>query len=120
MGNYQDTKMQEKTDFIALFSKFWVWIFYILSGIIAKFSFDLVRGKKISFWQALGTTGISLFVGSLASFWCMRHSPDNGAFIVPVSTLLADKLLTSLFALDYRKVAADILGYWYDTFKGKK
>lgn len=108
---------QEKTELIALITKWYLWACYILLGVLGKMSYDLVRGRKISLMQSLGTTGISIFVGVLASMWCMKHTPDNGAFIVPVATLLADKIVTALFAMDIKAIVNEIAKYWYDKTK---
>lgn len=108
---------QEKTELIALITKWYLWALYIFLGVLGKLSYDLVRGRKITIMQSLGTTGISIFVGVITSMWCMKHSPDNGAFIVPVSTLLADKIFTALFALDLKKIANEWLSYWVEKTK---
>lgn len=109
----------EKTELVTLVTKWYLWASYILLGVLGKISYDLVRGRKISLIQSLGSTGISIFVGVLASMWCVKHSPDNGAFIVPVATLLSDKIFTALFAMDLKKISADILGYWQAYFSKK-
>ncbi len=112
--------MEEKNVFIAFFLKFWAYLFYIMIGIVAKFSFDLIRGKKISLMQAVGITGLSVFVGFLASLWSIKHNPDNAGIIVPIATLAADKIVTSIMALNWGKITSQWLGWWVDFFKNKE
>lgn len=112
--------MQEKPEIIALITKWWVWLCYILLGIVAQFSYALIQKRKISIWQALGQAGISIFIGVLASLWCQKHSPENGALIVPIATLLSDKIIAAFYGMNLPRIFSDILGYWQDYFKPKK
>jgi hypothetical protein len=79
------------------FTRWWVYLFYILIGIVGKFSWDISRNKRITFLGALSTVGISGFVGYISSVYCHnRGLEDMAAYVVPISTLLSDKILTYL------------------------
>lgn len=101
--------MTDLKDEIFLFvSKVWALFFYVLLGIMAKFSLDLVQGKRISFLQGIGSVGISLFVGFLAAVWCMNNNSTLAPYIVPICTLSADKILTVILSIDWK----DFIGYF--------
>lgn len=91
-------------EFVAFCSKWWVWLCYIGIGIMGKIFNDLRRKRRMTFWQAIGGVGIAGFVGYLASIWCIKHNPYGGAYIVPIATLLADKILMYLLALNYQAI----------------
>jgi len=93
-----------KTEAIAFFTKWWAWFFYVTIGILAKLCFELTRRNKIPLSVTIGSAGMAAFVGFLASYWCITHSPENGAIIVPIATLLSDKIITFLFTMDYAKI----------------
>jgi hypothetical protein len=96
---------QFKEEIIAGVSKIWVWLLYILMGLIAKYSYDIMRGKKITLLQAMASAGIALFVGFISSALCVQHDMEKeGMWIVPISTLLSEKLLMALFAIDWKRV----------------
>lgn len=80
-------------------AKWWVYLFYIAIGIIGKFSWDISRNKKITFLGALSTVGISGFIGYISSVYCRNNGLDEkAAYIVPICTLLSDKILTYVIA----------------------
>ena len=98
-----------KNEFIAFFSKLWITIFYIFIGIIAKFSFDLITGKRITFWQAIGSVGISLFIGFLSSVYCANYHPNLTPYVVPIATLSSEKIFLAIMAIDWSKMIDVIL-----------
>jgi uncharacterized membrane protein len=82
-------------ELVAFFSKWWVYIVYIFIGIVGKFSWDISRRKRITWLGAISTVGISGFVGYISSVYCHNNSLDEkAAYIVPICTLLSDKILT--------------------------
>ncbi len=114
--------MQNNSDYLnqilELIYKWWVWLFYIAIGMIGKFSHDLVTGKKLSWTQVFSSIGIALFVGFISSAICMYNDwQQQGQYIVPICTLLSEKLVLALFAVDYKKMMAEFAQYWADKMK---
>jgi hypothetical protein len=107
-----------KNEILAIISKWWVWLLYIIIGMAGKFSFDWLHGKKLSWVQVFAGIGIALFVGFISSAVCINNGwQDKGMYVVPLATLLSEKLVMALFSLDYKKMAADFAGYWSDRLK---
>lgn len=95
-----------KQEVLAFFTRWWLYLCYILIGIVTKFSYDLVKKKKISFLQAIGSTGIAGFLGFLATLYCVHKdlSTTLAGIIVPLATILSDKIFTWLFTRDWGKM----------------
>lgn len=92
---------------IAILGKWWLWLIYIFLGVVAKFSYDLSMRKKINFWQAMGSTGLSVVAGIVVAHFCMSNGYDKyGYLLVIFVTLLSDKIAT--FVITNWK---DILAY---------
>lgn len=106
-----------KEEIVSFFSKIWVWGLYILIGVIGKFSHDLIMGKRLSWVQVFASIGIALFCGFIASVVCMNHFPEHAAYIVPISTLLSEKIIVAILAVDYKALAAEFAQYWADKAK---
>ena len=106
-----------KEEIVAFFSKIWMWGLYIFIGIIGKFSHDLIMRKRITWVQAFASIGIALFCGFIASVVCMHNFPNQAAYIVPISTLLSEKIVVAVFAVDYKLLAAEIAEYWVNKAK---
>ena len=101
-----------KEEIAAFLSKAWVWCAYIIIGIVGKFSHDLIMGKKLTWLQVFASIGIALFMGFIASMICIRNFPDQAAYIVPISTLLSEKLIIALFSVNYKQIFQDIAKYF--------
>lgn len=106
-----------KEEIAAFLSKIWVWGVYILIGIIGKFSHDLIMGKRLTWLQIFASIGIALFCGFIASVICMNNFPDKAAYIVPVATLLSEKIVVALVAVDYKTIISEMAQYWADKSK---
>lgn len=106
-----------KEEFLMFISKVWLWLVYIIVGIIGKFSHDFIMGKRLSWVQVFASIGIALFCGFIASMICYNNFPDKAAYIVPVATLLSEKLIIALFSIDYAKIFAEIAQYFADKWK---
>ncbi len=92
-------------------TKVWVWACFVGIGIIGKFGLYFQSGQKYSFWKLMGSTLIAGFVGYLASVYCMAHYPikdgsfsKEGAFIVPIATLMSDRLMMVLVSVNWGTV----------------
>ena len=84
-------------EIISFFTKWCVYLFYILIGIVGIFSWDISRRKRISLLGAVSTVGLSGFIGYLSSVYCQNnHLEDKAAYIVPICTLLSDKIISYL------------------------
>lgn len=71
---------------------------------VGMFSHNLYIGKKMSFKQALGSFGISFFIGALTSISCYLMDWDRvSMWLVPFATLLADKIMMAVIALNWEK-----------------
>lgn len=107
-----------KGEIVTFFSKVWVWLLYILMGLMAKYSYDIIRGKRITLAQAFASAGIALFVGFIASVVCINNDMEReGMWIVPIATLLSEKIVMALFAINWNDLLADWARYWADKFK---
>jgi hypothetical protein len=105
---------------IESFCKWWVWFAYIFVGMVGKFSYDYGSGKKFSWAKILSSVGIALFVGFISSSICIYNGwTEEARYIVPIATLLSEKLVWALFAVDYKQIMSEIAKYWADKW-GKK
>lgn len=118
--------MEKATEiFDLLFAKIWNVAAWIFLGLIGKFSMDVMTGKKITVLQALASTGTALFVGVMAHVICAYLDlGSQSAFIVPLATLLSDKIVIALMAMNVNKlvnkIGYDLASWWQDFFKTKK
>ena len=99
-----------KEEALTFFTKWGYYIFYVFLGIMGKFSYDIVRKRKISLWYAIGVTGISCFIGFLACVWCSKHDAGYAPFVVPIVTLFSDRILMYLAALNWKPILDSIYG----------
>lgn len=107
-----------KSEILAIISKWWVWLLYIIIGVFGKFSYELLSGRRPSWVQIFAGIGIALCVGFIASAVCVQNGwQEKGMYIVPLCTLLSEKLVMALFSIDYKKMFADFAGYWSDKLK---
>jgi hypothetical protein len=74
-------------------------------------------GKKLTWVQVFASIGIALFCGFIASVICMNNFPDKAAYIVPIATLLSEKIVIALVSVDYKMIASEFANYWADKFK---
>lgn len=101
---------QFKEDFVNMLAKAWIWIMYIVLGIMAQYSYDLINGKRLTRWQRLGTTFIALFIGIMSSLACIESGRERlGMFIVPVATLLSRDIFAVLMTYNWQKTLKDAL-----------
>lgn len=96
--------------FALLWTKWWFAVVGIAAGVIGKFSYDMVNGKKFSkraFWSSLG---VCIFVGYLAAVLCKYKGwVEESAFIVPVCTALSQSLMQAL-AQNWDKIYKKVFG----------
>lgn len=99
-----------KGELVNFFSKTWLWFIYIILGLMLKFSYNIISGKKITFMQAIASCICSIAIGALSSIWCIQSGREHmGTWIVPAATLLSDKFLTAAFSIDYKKILQEII-----------
>lgn len=110
---------REITDaLIAWFSKWYTFFVYVAMGLIGKFSYDMLSGKKISVLKALSSTGMALFVGFLSSMLCVQAGyTTKAAVIVPICTLLSEKIMIAVFALNWHKWLGEVFQNIANKFK---
>lgn len=83
-----------KKEIALLLGKTWMWLVLIFIGVIAKFSYDVSIKKKFTFATFVSTLFLAAFIGYLASVFCANKGwVDAGKIIVPVATLLSEKIL---------------------------
>jgi len=99
-----------KEETLTFLTKWWSYIFYVMIGVMGKFSFDIVKRKKISIWYIIGATGVACFIGFLASMWCEYHYKPYAPYIVPIATLCSDKILMYIATLNWKPVLDSIYG----------
>lgn len=102
---HMSQKLSYTAEVMQIAAKYGAWIGYVAIGIIGKFGLDVLNHRKISAWYIFGTGCTSLFVGWIASRWCMVNHPDYGAYMVPVATLLSRDVLVFLKLIDWTKIA---------------
>lgn len=99
-----------KDELIAFFSKSWALFLYVIIGLIGKLSYDLLYGRKMTWWQVIASIGIALFTGFVAAAICTKYGwEDHAKFVVPIATLLSEKLIVAAFSLDYKGIFADLV-----------
>lgn len=106
-----------KEEVLAFISKVWIWACYIFIGLIGRLSYNLIMGKRLSWLQIFASIGIALFCGFISSVVCANNFPERGAYVVPVATLLSEKIVVAFMAVDYKSLVADIAQYWADKAK---
>lgn len=105
---------------IEFFLKWWVWFAYVFVGIIGKFSYDYGSGKKFSWAKILSSVGIAFFVGFISASICIYNGwIEQAAYIVPIATLLSEKLVWAAFSVDYKQLLSDMAKWWVEKL-GKK
>jgi len=101
MKNMTSRLADETLEFI---SKWGAWVTYIFIGLVGKFGWDIINRKKMSFWYIFGTGMVAIFVGYLSTMWCSAHCPAQGAYIVPVCTLVSRDIMLFLTMLDWPSI----------------
>lgn len=101
--------MDVLSDFITLLTKGWVYIAGVAAGVVAKVSTELLMKRKLSFMQWLAIVGVSVFFGYLSAVWCDGNGwQTQGRYIVPLCTLMGEKIMIYLSA-NYRRIGDAIL-----------
>ena len=77
----------------------------------------LVRKKKLTIWQVLGSIGAGLFIGCISAIWCFMHAPEKAPIIIPLATSLGEKIMLALLVLDYKALAKGLLQSVVDKLK---
>lgn len=83
-----------KNEIYIFLAKIWMWVAFVFIGVVAKFSYDVSIKKKYTWVTFTAALGIALFVGYITSAWCRYKGwQEEGMFIVPLATLLSEKLV---------------------------
>lgn len=102
-----------KDEFIQFVSKSWALFLYVIIGLIGKVSYDLLYGKKLTWIQVIGSVGLALFMGFLSAAICTRNGwEEHAKYVVPISTLLSEKIVVAIFSLDYKAIARDVVAFF--------
>lgn len=111
--------MERLSDELAsLFTSIWKLTALILLGIVGKFSYSYLTGKRITPVQAISTIGLAVFVGVIAGVLCRKMDFEEQAiWIVPIATLMSDKIIIAIMATDVKKMLHDWLKYWTNKLK---
>lgn len=109
---------QIKNELITFCTKGAAWFFLVILGLMGKFSYDIYTGRKITLSHALASTGLAFFVGYITFILCQRHGlQEDCKWIVPIATLLCDKVVLAAVSVDWKKIGADMAQYWADKMK---
>lgn len=97
----------------AFLMKAWLYIQYVgyvSIGLLGLFAEKIRSGKKMGFWQVISTTAIAIFIGYLATVWCINHNlVKESAYIVPVATLMSDKIFTSILSVNWKDIVNTLI-----------
>lgn len=96
-------------DFMQWIASIYKWMLMIFIGIIGKLSHDLSRKRKLTLIEWFGVIGVSAFVGYVVCVWCIHNGMDKqAAFIVPIATLLGEKIM--IYVTDnFKSIAARVI-----------
>jgi hypothetical protein len=98
-----------KEQIIIFIGKWWTYPIYIILGLIGKFGHDISRGDKIPFWKIMSSICVAATIGFLASVWCSIHAEHLAPIIVPIATLLSDKIMTAVMSLKVETIREFII-----------
>lgn len=88
------------------------WIWYTLVGIIGKWSWNVMTGRKMTWRQVLASAGAALFVGFIAAKYCLAYRPDMLAYAVPVLVLASDKIVMAIMLLNWRNIIDSVINVY--------
>jgi len=101
--------MESPNELTEFFTRCAAWIASIIVGILAKVSTEILMKRKLSFIQWLAIVGVSVFFGYLAAVWCDSNGwVEQGKYIVPLVTLMGEKIMIYL-AANYRRIGDAVL-----------
>lgn len=110
MENFKET-------LVDFFSKL-AWLYLVLLGLMAKFSYEYLTGRKITLWQAVASAGLAFFVGYLAYNICIYKGLENQIkWVVPFSSLLSEKIIIAIFSMDWKEHFSSFINYFSDKLK---
>jgi hypothetical protein len=90
-------------------TKFSTYVIGMSIGLLGKLSYEIYKGRTLSVVQWLAVVGMSIFSGYLVSVYCLSNQMTSSAqFLVPISTLLGEKLFIYLFA-NYKRIIGGVL-----------
>ncbi|PHJ70001.1 hypothetical protein VF06_37790 [Nostoc linckia z4] len=70
-----------------------------------EISYEILQGRKITFWSVCATFGAGLFCGIVTSILCAYFKWDKASYImVPIATMVSKELMTVMFNLDYKDI----------------
>lgn len=111
MDRILTNKMSDKNpELVAFLTKYGALVTYVIIGLIGKFGFDIVAGKRLSGWYVLGTGCMSIFIGWIVWVWCQRYPGLNPGIVVPIATLVSRDIMLFITMIDYMGVLKLITG----------
>jgi hypothetical protein len=73
-------------------------------GLLGKISYEIYKKRTLNVIQWLAVVGMSVFSGYMVSVYCHTNGMQSSAqFLVPISTLLGEKMFIYLFA-NYKRI----------------
>lgn len=101
--------MESQNEIAEFFTRCAAWIASIVVGILAKVSTEILMKRRLTFIQWLAIVGVSVFFGYIAAVWCDSNGfVEQGKYIVPLITLMGEKIMIYL-AANYRRIGDAIL-----------
>jgi hypothetical protein len=105
--------MREDEGLLSIFGKSAVLVCLILIGWIGKICHHLYMKRKLSWVWAIASLGMVFFVGVMTYFWSIRHYPEETVYLVPMASLISDKIMLAFFSLDWKGFAHDVLKHFF-------
>ncbi len=85
------------------------WIIGVSIGLIGKISYELYMKRSLSILQWIAVIGMSIISGYLMSTYCQsNHLTTESQFLVPIATLLGEKVFIYLME-NYQRIVRGIV-----------
>lgn len=93
-----------KKELIDFFGRWYLYILYVVLGMIAHISNLVLSKRKITWAQTFASIGAAFVCGCLSSMYCAKYAPQYAVVLVPFFTLVSDKIFAYVSALDYQEI----------------
>lgn len=115
-----DIKHEIWTGFIKFVTSAGTMLVLAVLSVLTLLGNNMYLGKKMSFFQAIGSLMVALFVGFSTSIICYVYEVGKvGNIIVPIATLAADKIMMAIIAFDWSKSIKSALRDWLRSISNK-
>ncbi len=102
----KNSEIMDKRDIIfdiwTLFLKNIGVIALIVLGLVGKFSYDLLTGKRFTMAYVFGSMGCAIVGGWVCGDYIMRYWPHQATLFIPIATMISFNLISGVMAIDYK------------------